>query len=59
MGESHIDFHMQYVIMTLAGGGRVIDNDTLKMRKLSNFKIYVLLQPICAGEVSFTMAIDK
>ena len=38
MGESHIDFHMQYAIMTLAGGGRVIDNDTLKVRKVIEFQ---------------------
>ena len=55
--------------MTLAGGG-FIANDVLKMRKgiesqsswiVIYYKIHfrVLLQPICAGEVSVVTVIDK
>ena len=53
-----------------AGGWEVIANDVLKKRKVIEFEsswiaIYykihfcVLLQNICAGEVSFTIVIEK
>ena len=56
-GESHIVFRFQCIMM-LAGGG-VIDHDISKIRKVSNFKDYILLKPICAGEVSVVIAIEK
>ena len=37
MGESHIDFRTQSLIMTLASG-EVIANDVLKMRKVIEFQ---------------------
>ena len=57
--------------MTLTGGkGAAIAKDLLKMRKVIkfqsswiaiNYKIHfrVLLQPICAGDVSVVIIIDK
>ena len=30
-----------------------------KLEKMSNFKDYILLQPICAGEVSVIIVIEK
>ena len=51
-------------------GGEVIANDVLKMRRVIEFQslgivVYykinfgVLLQPICAGEVSVVIVVDK
>ena len=58
--ESNIDFQTQCVIMTLANEGWGIVNDVLKMRKvISNFKVYVLLQPNCAVGVSVVIVVDK
>ena len=65
-GEPHIDIWRH----NDARGWGVIANDVLKMRKVIEFqssrianyyKIHfrVLLQPICAGEVSVVIVIDK
>ena len=60
MGESHINFRMQCVITTLAGRGRreeLLLMTFPKLEKFLVFKVYVLLQPICAGEVSVEIVI--
>ena len=56
--ESHIDFRALSVKMTLAGGG-ILLTTCWKWKKLSNFKVYVLMQPLCAGEVSVVIVRNK
>ena len=54
--ESHISIFVSYVIMKLAGGGLLL---MIKIMAIANFKVYVLLQPICAGEESVVIVIDN
>ena len=48
---------MQCVIMTLVF--EIIANDVSKMRKVIEFQSLCPATPICAGEVSVIVAIDK
>ena len=50
--RSHIDFRMQGVVMALAGRGLLLITFR-KLEKLLNLK------PICAGEGSVVIVIDK
>ena len=42
--------------MKLVGGGLLL---MIKIMAIANFKVYVLLQPICAGEESVVIVIDN